>query len=119
MKYIYLLHFDKKVGGHASHYCGRSKEPLTRINRHLRNTSKVKIINAAHEQGCKIHVALIMPVPHNKSERAMKDSKSMKRYCKFCNPKWEQTTKKFLERELVKHEGTKEVQLINQLKEVL
>ncbi len=119
LPYVYVLHFSNPVGGRSSHYCGVSHEPMTRARRHARGTSQVRIVEACHEQGHQVYLSTIIPVPDRKSERMLKRSKNLKRYCKFCNPdNYRKRVKNFVERELEKYSDTEHARTIRQMMEV-
>jgi len=102
--WVYILHFTDKLSDHAQHYVGFSKEPVTRMMNHINGYTRVRIIEACHEQGIGMVPSVIIPVPSRRSERALKDIKNTKFYCKFCSPKkYQAYIDRFIRKELAKH----------------
>lgn len=99
---IYILHFTPPYK-HARHYTGISKEANLRVERHIRGTTKVRLVNVIHEQGHSISVGNMFSVPNKLSEKALKKGKSVPDYCSICNPKgYVEATRRFRAREYKK-----------------
>ena len=108
--YVYILHFTDKLANHAQHYIGFSKTPMDRMMNHIAGYTRVRIIEACHEQGIGMVPAAIIPVPTRRSERALKAYKGAKYFCKYCNPKThEEFINRFIRREVDKHDTRMEV----------
>lgn len=87
---VYLLHFDKELprsnGTGAGHYLGWAPDAALseRIDKHLKGTSKVKIIDALHRAGGTPVLVKVWPGAGRDVERYMKQMGHFRRHCPLC-----------------------------------
>ena len=81
---IYILHFSKKVAGHAQHYVGFTKDSDRRLKEHLNcQQSGSPLVKAAIERGYKVEVANTFD-GDRKVEKQIKRQKNTSRFCSIC-----------------------------------
>jgi len=83
---VYLLHFDKPVGGRAWHYIGWCKDGQGELDRRLavhRAGNGARILAAAIEQGVTWAIAATYQ-GDRKLERQLKNRKHASRFCPMC-----------------------------------
>ena len=88
MAHVYLLHFDKKVAGHAGHYCGYTPNGVQkRLDQHLAGNG-ARLVQAAVTIGSRVTIAEEWhhddPYAAREQERKMKRSHNLPRYCRLC-----------------------------------
>ena len=84
---IYILHFSKKVAGHAQHYVGYTSDSERRLKEHLNcNQSGSPLVKAAIERGYQVKVANTFE-GDRKVEKQIKRQKNTSRFCSICNGK--------------------------------
>lgn len=92
MGIVYLLHFDRPLGGdkhQAIHYVGFSKNKRTlglRIEHHRKGHAGCSITNALKEHGIGFTLAKIFEGVERTFERKLKNTKKVAPYCPICNP---------------------------------
>jgi predicted GIY-YIG superfamily endonuclease len=80
---IYLLHFSRKLSGHAKHYIGSAENLEGRLWHH-RHGSGACITRAAVRQGIKLMLARTWQAERS-FEGKLKRQKHARRYCPLCN----------------------------------
>ena len=81
---LYLLHFDRPVGGKI-HYSGscEDKELSIRMRRHQCGTGS-KLTRRAHAAGVGFTLAMVKPIPDRNAEANWKKLKRWKQDCMCC-----------------------------------
>ncbi len=83
---VYLLHFQKLIGGRALHYIGWTKNLPRRLQRHRmkrKKSNRCAITRAAAKLGNDFNVARTWHATPA-FERYLKQQKNAKRYCPIC-----------------------------------
>jgi hypothetical protein len=80
---VYLIHFDKLLGGHAQHYIGFTEDVDARELRHYKGNG-ARILAACVEKGINFNVVRIWP-GDRKLERKLKKRKNNRILCPKCN----------------------------------
>lgn len=85
--FVYLLHFDNCLS-HAEHYAGSTGDIKARLIAHATGNG-ARITEATQEQGINWRLAALGTVAMGaakRTERALKDSHNLPRYCPICSP---------------------------------
>jgi predicted GIY-YIG superfamily endonuclease len=80
---VYLLHFSRKLSGHAKHYIGSAANLEGRLWHH-RHASGACITRAAVRPGIKLILARTWQAERS-FELKLKRQKHAERYCPLCN----------------------------------
>jgi predicted GIY-YIG superfamily endonuclease len=81
---VYLLHFDRKVSGHAGHYLGSTEDLAGRLAAH-RAGRGARLMEVCKERGIGFVVARIWQGGRG-LERQLKRRKEGPKLCPICNP---------------------------------
>jgi len=89
MATVYLLHFNKKVAGHAGHYLGFTNRKLEqRLRDHRSKTDGASLTRALIQNGGDFRVAATMkfdcPYKARAMERFLKNRKNHSQLCPIC-----------------------------------
>lgn len=90
--YVYILHGDRRLTGHAQHYTGFTNNPSRRMKEHSSPTTHVAIIREGFaKQGIQLRMARLISLPTKarayELERYWKDKyKSSRHLCPICRP---------------------------------
>jgi hypothetical protein len=78
----YLAHFDRKLA-HAGHYAGWAKDLDARVADHLAGRGS-RLLAAVNRAGIGWHISRTWPGTTNATEKKIKDSGHLPRYCPDC-----------------------------------
>lgn len=85
--FLYILHFDEKVGGHAIHYCGVTRSLKQRLLTHARGQGS-RLTRELHRLEIPWTLTGLYEVAlksKHKVERHCKDQGHLSRYCGLCS----------------------------------
>lgn len=80
---VYLLHFDRKISGHAGHYIGFSTKLEKRLEAH-ENGSGARLVEVATERGIRFELVRTWRRATRTFERQLKNRKNAARLCPIC-----------------------------------
>ena len=83
---VYLLHFEQRIGGRASHYIGFTQNLCRRLREHRRkrkSTNKCALTRTANQREIRWVVAKVWNANRD-FETYLKQQKNAKRYCPIC-----------------------------------
>ncbi|HUX78059.1 MAG TPA: endonuclease [Anaerolineae bacterium] len=81
---VYLVHFERRVSGHAGHYLGYTEDLARRLSEH-RAGRGARLTEVCKERGIGFTVARIW-LGGRELERRLKRRKDGPRLCPICNP---------------------------------
>jgi predicted GIY-YIG superfamily endonuclease len=80
---VYLLHFERKLAGHAGHYCGYTSNLRARVAAHEAGDS-AKLIEAITRNDIRFVVCRVWPDGDRDLERKIKQANNGPRFCPIC-----------------------------------
>jgi ribosomal protein S18 acetylase RimI-like enzyme/predicted GIY-YIG superfamily endonuclease len=81
--YVYVLHFEAKLAGHAQHYVGCTADPLTRLVCHAHGHSS-SIMRAVKKAGIPFRLAYLGECKRTQMKRLERQCKGWKNAHEFC-----------------------------------
>ena len=79
---VYLIHFNRKVAGHAQHYCGWALDVKARLACHKSGNGS-KLMAEVGRIGIKWRLAATWEGSRN-LERQLKNTHNLSRFCPIC-----------------------------------
>lgn len=85
--FVYVLHFEHHLGGHAEHYIGCTEQPVQRLTAHAAGAGS-RITRALREKGYGFRLGTLATCNYaamRRIERDMKGQHNASRYCALCH----------------------------------